>query len=288
MKRVGTEVIERRRLDIETLRRKLQTRTFGIADSLVYLPTVGSTNTFAMQLAHQGAQEGVIVLTDSQTAGKGRLGRRWVDIFGCNVLSSTILRPLFPPYFLVMIASLGVVDAIAETCDIQAAIKWPNDVLMQDRKVAGILIETSRDSSGQLIAVMGIGINVNGSIAQSIAKLSENKAMLSLPATTLATECGHEVSREQLIAHLLRHIETMYQALQQEALAAQVPSFSRQLRARWRSQLSTLGRAIQVRQGDTILSGIAEDVDDNGELLLRSHSGERVCITWGDVGHPIE
>lgn len=275
-----------RQLNIETLRQKLQTRTFGIAESLIYIPTLDSTNTFAMHLAQQGTQEGVVVLTDNQTAGKGRQGRRWQDIAGCSVLSSTILRPHFSAYLLVMLASLAVVDAIAETSAVQATIKWPNDVLIQGRKVAGILIETSHDRLGQSIAIMGIGVNANGSPVQT--------AMPSLQATTLAIECGHEVSREELIAHLLKHIEDMYQTLQQEVQSAQDPlpnegtSLSRRIRARWRSQLSTLGRSIQVRQGDTILSGVAEDVDEDGELLLRNHCGKRVSITWGDVGHPTE
>src|SRR5712692_2112825 len=115
-----------------------------------------------MQLARERPEEGVVVLTDSQTAGKGRQGRRWVDVSGCNVISSTLLRPLFPPHLLVMIASLAVVDAIDRTCGVQAAIKWPNDILIEDHKVCGILIETSHDSNGRLIAVLGIGINVNG------------------------------------------------------------------------------------------------------------------------------
>src|SRR5579864_7329825 len=134
-------------LDIETLARYLDTQYFGCGDRLLYLPTVDSTNTLAMQLAHERPAEGLVILTDSQTAGKGRQGRRWVDVPGCNVLSSILLRPLFPPHLLVMIASLAVVDSIAETCKIAATIKWPNDVLVEDRKVAGILIETSHDQA---------------------------------------------------------------------------------------------------------------------------------------------
>jgi biotin-[acetyl-CoA-carboxylase] ligase BirA-like protein len=106
------------------------------------------------------------VLTDNQTAGRGRQGRRWVDVPGRNVLSSLLLRPLFPPHLLVMLASLAVVDSIAETCHIHATIKWPNDVLIGERKVAGILIETSHDLVGRLVAVLGIGVNVNGRVEE--------------------------------------------------------------------------------------------------------------------------
>lgn len=254
----------------------------------MYRPTVDSTNILAMQLAQQTLQEGLVVLTDSQTAGKGRQGRRWVDRFGDNVLSSTTLRPLFPPYMLVMIASLAIVDAIAETCGIVAAIKWPNDVLIEDRKVAGILIETSHDSTDQMIAVMGIGVNVNG----QLASMTEEPTLLA-KATTLEMACGHSVSRETFIAALLRYLEISYTTLQQEAVDPITAAYrkglgptSRLLRERWRSRLATLGRTVQVRQGNTVLNGIAEDVDDTGELLLRRHSGERVSITWGDIGYP--
>ncbi len=261
----------------------------------MYLPTVDSTNTFAMKLAREGSEEGVVVLTDSQTAGKGRQGRHWVDLTGHNAISSTVLRPVFSPYLLVMIASLAVIDAIAETCGVAASIKWPNDIIIGTSKVAGILIETSYDLAGRLVAILGIGVNVNGHITQLVGNESrapgtvhEELQSLITAATTLETEYGQPVSRETFIAHLLRHLETSYLALQREAqdLGVQAPepgtSF---MRERWRNHLSTLGRNVQVRQGDIILSGIAEDVNESGELLLRLHSGERVSITWGDVWH---
>lgn len=279
-------------LNLKELQNQLHTRFFAIDDRLVYVPIIDSTNTRAMQLARQGAREGTVVLTESQTAGKGRLGRRWVDVSGCNVLSSTVLRPKFPPYLLVMLASLAVVDAIAATCGVVATIKWPNDVLIGNRKVAGILIETSHDHNGRLIAIMGIGVNVNGYPLQKSADEGEKSQIEYLPgaqATTLETECGDAVSRETLIAHLLQHIESSYLALQQEAqetLATAQGSISRLVREQWRNQLSTLGRVIQVRQGNTLLSGVAEDVNDDGELLLRDHSGNRVTISWGDIGYP--
>lgn len=302
MKQIGTA--RSRHFNVQTLRDQLTTQIFGIGNRLVFVPVVDSTNILAMQLAQQGSDEGTVVITDSQTAGKGRLGRPWLDVQGYNALSSTILRPLFSPYLLIMMASLSVVEAIAQTCGVTARIKWPNDVLIDDHKVAGILIETSRDLRGRMIAIVGIGVNVNGDI-EHIAQRAPAAPVtghigystgpqqaspgLTATATTLATQCGHEVSRETFIAHLLQHLETQYLALQQEAqdpVATTYRSVSRLVREQWRHQLSTLGRAIEVRQGDTILSGVAEDVDDNGELLLRCYSGERVTITWGDIGYP--
>jgi len=279
-------------LDIETLQRNLQTQYFGIGDHLLYFPTVASTNTLAMQMAEEGPEEGLVVLTESQTSGKGRRGRRWVDVPGCNVLLSLLLRPLFPPHMLVMITSLAVVDSIADMCQVEAAIKWPNDVLVGDRKVAGILIETSHDSSGRMVAVAGIGVNVNGGI-EELAEHTSIQIPITATATTLESVCGNTVSRELFIARLLQYIEKSYFALQQEITklpavgTANSEPFSRMIRERWRGQLATLGRTISVQQGNAVLSGIAEDVDESGELLLRCHSGELVSITWGDVEYPV-
>jgi BirA family biotin operon repressor/biotin-[acetyl-CoA-carboxylase] ligase len=188
-----------------------------------------------------------------------------------------------------MLASLAVVDSIAETCHIHATIKWPNDVLIGERKVAGILIETSHDLAGRLVAVLGIGVNVNGRVEElSEYYLSDRQASLITTATTLETVYGHEVSREVFIARMLLHVEKSYLALQQESTSGRVISkpASRLIRERWRGQLSTLGRTISVQQGDSKISGVAEDVNDNGELLLRRHSGEVVTITWGNVEYP--
>lgn len=279
-------------LDLEALQRNLQTQFFGIGDRLLYLPTVESTNTLAMQLAYERPEEGLVVLTDSQTAGKGRRGRRWVDVPGCNVLMSILFRPLFPPHMLVMITSLAVVDSIADSCQVAATIKWPNDVLIGDHKVAGILIETSHDSNGRMVAVAGIGVNVNGSIKE-LAEHASMQVPLTAIATTLESACGHVVSREVFIARLLQYIEKSYFALQQEIAELSVVEtvttepFSRLIRERWRSQLATLGRTIVVQQGNSVISGIAEDVDESGELLLRCHSGELVRIAWGDVEYPV-
>jgi len=278
-------------LNIEALQLNLRTEYFGVGNRLLYLSTVESTNTLAMQLAYEGPEEGLVILTESQTAGKGRRGRRWVDVPGCNVLMSIVFRPLFPPHILVMITSLAVVDAITDICQVVASIKWPNDVIIEDRKVAGILIETSHDSDGHLVAIAGIGVNVNSSV-EELAKHSSIQVPLTSIATTLESACGHKVSREIFITYLLQHIEKNYSALQQEIAGLtdveglNKEPFARFIRERWRSQLVTLGRTVKVQQGNSAINGIAEDVDESGELLIRRHSGELVRITWGDVEYP--
>jgi BirA family biotin operon repressor/biotin-[acetyl-CoA-carboxylase] ligase len=190
-----------------------------------------------------------------------------------------------------MITSLAVVDAIADVCHVAATIKWPNDVLIENRKVAGILIETSHDSYGHLVVVAGIGVNVNSSI-EELARHSSVQVPLAAIVTTLESACGHKVSREVFIVCLLQYIEKSYFALQQEIAGltdvgtVKKELFTRLIRERWRSQLATLGRTIEVQQGNSVIRGIAEDVDESGELLLRRNSGELVRITWGDVEYP--
>lgn len=288
------EAVHSRRLDIEQLQHQLDTQCFGLGKRLVYIPKIDSTNTQAMHLAQQGSEEGVVVLTESQTAGKGRQGRRWIDIYGLNALTSTILRPLYPPHLLVMIAALAVVDAISDVCGLTATIKWPNDILIADRKVTGILIETSHDRCGHMVAVVGIGVNVNGQIEQAAEYGSGSPQAglaLTAKAITLETASGHAISREAFIARLLYHLETRHLALQQEMqdpVAAAYGTTSRLIREQWRSQLSTLGRLVEVHQGTKLISGFADDVNDTGELLLRSHSGTQINVTWGDIGYPTE
>jgi BirA family biotin operon repressor/biotin-[acetyl-CoA-carboxylase] ligase len=275
--------------DVDTLRILLKTRFVGVGERLYYVPEVGSTNSLAMQLAHEKPEEGLVVLANSQTAGRGRQGRSWVDAPGCSILSSILLRPVFPPHLLVMVAALAVVEAIAQTCGARAAIKWPNDVLLEGRKVSGMLIETGHDSHGHLFAVVGIGVNVNGQ-AQGRVEQKGVEVELSTIATTLETACGHPVQREQFLACLLHSVEHDYLALQEEATGPPVATpferpVARVIRERWQKYLSTLGSTIKVHQGDGVIEGVAEAVNDTGALLLRRRSGELVCITWGAVEH---
>lgn len=274
-------------LDVAALRVLLQTQVIGRGERLCYLPEIDSTNVLAMHLAHERPEDGLVVLTDSQTAGKGRQGRRWVDTPGCNVLSSTLLRPLFSPHLLVMLASLAVVEAIKRSCGVEAQIKWPNDVLIGERKVSGILIETSHDAQGCLFAVLGIGVNVNGYLQGRVERKGVEVDLAEI-ATTLESACGHVVEREAFLAHMLLAVENDYLALQQEAIQPPVAAsldwpVARSVYERWHDRLSTLGRTITVQQGDRFIEGVAEAVDAQGELSLRRPTGERVCITWGVV-----
>lgn len=232
---------------------------------LVYFPAIDSTNSHAAELARAGAAEGALVTTDDQTAGRGRIGRAWKSLPGRQLALSLVLRPAFPPHFLVMASALAVAEAIETATGLTPAIKWPNDVLVDGRKVCGILIETSPG-----VAILGIGLNVNGSLADD--------AELAARATTLADAAGRELSREDLAIALVRRLDALYALLAGGGMAAR-----EQVRAAWRGQLVTLGRRVSIRQGGAELAGAAEDVDADGALLLRRDDGTLQTITWGDV-----
>jgi BirA family biotin operon repressor/biotin-[acetyl-CoA-carboxylase] ligase len=165
-----------------------------------------------------------------------------------------------------MASALAVVEAIElAAAGLEVGIKWPNDVQIAGRKVCGILIETDSE-----YAVVGIGLNVNGTLADD--------AELAARATTLAADVGAHVAREAVAAALLRRLDGLYAELQAGGKEAQMA-----VREAWRVRLVTLGRQVTLRQGDREVSGIAEDVNDNGALLLRRDDGSMQTVTWGDV-----
>jgi BirA family biotin operon repressor/biotin-[acetyl-CoA-carboxylase] ligase len=186
-----------------------------------------------------------------------------------QLLLSLVLRPAFPAHFLVMAAALAVADAIMEVAGGPVEIKWPNDVLYSGRKLCGILIETGTGDAGAH-AILGIGVNVNGSL--------EGDSDLAAGATTLAAIAGHTVRREDLAVALIQRLGAHYRALNADGAAAQAA-----VRDAWRARLVTLGRTARITQGETVLEGVAEDVDAGGALLLRLPGGKRRTILWGDI-----
>lgn len=246
------------------LQEGLDTRFVG--KTAHYYPLLTSTQDAAREAALGGATEGETFLADEQRAGRGRLGRTWRAPARCGVLLSVLLRPssiVYPKLF--MVASLAVVDAISKVTGLPSAIKWPNDVLLRGKKVAGALVEGEFAGEAPLFAIVGIGVNVN----MAPGDFSD----LLYPATSLSIELGAPVSREAVARELLRSLEQWY-------LAAQAGS---QVHDSWRAHLSLLGERVTVRSGEEVLSGLAEDVDSEGRLLLRLDNGALVPLVAGDV-----
>jgi len=239
--------------------------THFVGQRVIYYPSLTSTMEVAKQEAEKGAAEGTVIIADEQTAGKGRLKRVWLSPKG-SIALSIILRPsvVYLP-FLIMVSSLAVAHSIEAVTGLKSQLKWPNDVLVNGKKVAGILIENNVQGDIVNYAVIGIGVNVN-------LKLSDFPEILPT-ATSLSDELGREVSRLALIRRLLVEIEKLYLAL----------STGGSIYQEWQDNLVTLGRRVHIKSGKTDYEGIAESVASDGSLLLRHPDGSLTKIVAGDV-----
>jgi len=245
---------------------------------VVYLDRVGSTNDVAKDLASQGAAEGIVVVADEQTAGRGRMDRRWIAPPESSLLCSILFRPALSPdqaNRLTMLCSMAAADAIERVADLSVAIKWPNDLIVisaaergasqEWRKLAGILTETGMTGDQLAYVVVGIGINVN--VPQALLP------KLAPGATSLLAETGQTVDRSRLLIALLENVAFRYEQLRN----------GHSPREEWSARLATLGQWIDVTTSDRTLHGIAEAVDENGALLLRTADGAVHRLLTGDA-----
>ncbi len=240
-------------------------QTCFIGRRVLYFPSITSTNEVAKKEAQQKAVEGTVIITGEQTRGRGRLKRAWLTPKG-NIALSIILYPdiSYLPS-LIMLASLAVTHCIELVTSLKTQIKWPNDVIINGKKVCGILIESDIQGNKVHYAVIGIGINVNLRLADF--------PDIQPSATSLYNELGKEVPRLSLIQHLLAEFERLYLII----------SNGRSIYEEWRDSLVTLGKNVRVTAGDTIYEGVAESVTGDGSLLLRSLDGKLIKIVAGDV-----
>jgi BirA family biotin operon repressor/biotin-[acetyl-CoA-carboxylase] ligase len=241
-------------------------RTKFIGQNILYYPVTSSTMDVAKEAVRDGAEEGTIVIADHQTAGRGRLGRKWLALPDSSILLSIILRPNLEQLpRLNMAAALAVARSIEKVTGLKPIIKWPNDVLIEGRKVSGALIESDVRQDRVDSAILGIGLNVNLD-PSTIPEISET-------ATSLRQVLRQEVSRLEMLQALLGEFDELYQALRR----------GQSIDREWRRRLETLGREVTVKCGDEIKQGYAESVDEEGNLLLRLPDGSLVTIAAGDV-----
>ena len=247
-----------------SLRRRLKTKFVG--HNILYYPVTSSTMDVAKQAVRDGAAEGTIVIADHQTAGRGRLGRTWLSPPDSSILLSIILYPNLEQLpRLTMAAALAVARSIEKVAGLEPVIKWPNDVLIDGKKVSGVLIESDVQGDTVHYAIVGIALNVNLD-PSSIPEISET-------ATSLKQALGREVSRLHVLESLLGELEQLYQALRR----------GEPIDKEWRRRLETLGKQVAVRCGGEVKEGCAESVDDDGNLLLRLPDSSLLTIAAGDV-----
>ena len=230
-----------------------------------------STSDVVEKLARDGVAEGAVVFAESQTRGRGRLGRRWVSPPGGGLWLSVLLRPTCRPQEttrLTVAAAVAVARAVRQQTGLIPEVKWPNDLLLRGRKFAGILTELTGEQDRVRHAVLGIGIDVNLAAADLPAELRRH-------STSLRLELGRPVSRAELAVALLRELDAAYARLQGGGFE--------KLADEWEAGCTTLGREIEVTVGDRRLKGRAEALDADGSLLLRTRFGRLERITGGDV-----
>lgn len=248
---------------------KLQTDYVG--RRLVYRPSTESTMDDARRMLQRfRLQSGAIVLAEAQTAGRGRAGRSWVSPPDVNLYFTLVLHTPTPRH-LAYVTPLAIALAAEETAaaaglPLRADLKWPNDVLVDGRKLAGVLIETTATGAGEPVALVGVGLNVN----LNTSAYPE----IAATATSLREALGREVAREEALAAFCNHFEPAYG----EALAG-----SRRPFQAWRERLVTLGREVVASGAGATVRGRAVDVDEEGGLVIETAEGRRLSVTAGDV-----
>lgn len=247
--------------------RRLEAAVGSWAPQIRYLDETGSTNSDALEWAAQGASEGAIVVADLQTAGRGRLGRSWFGKPGASIHLSVILRPRIgvEEIGLINLAAAAAVARALRNLEVDARIKWPNDVLIGDRKVCGILSEAQFERGVPSSVVLGVGINVN-------LETEDFPTEIASTATSLLVATGHRFDRVEIITGFLGEFGGLYSAL---------PGKPGHILDAYRPLCVTLGRRVKIEGTDKSIEGDASDVDSTGALVLES--GEIVRV--GDVVH---
>jgi BirA family biotin operon repressor/biotin-[acetyl-CoA-carboxylase] ligase len=230
-----------------------------------------STNDVIEKLAHDGVPEGAVVFAESQTHGRGRLGRKWHSPNRKGLWFSVLLRPDLRPQAatqLTVVSATALRRAIQSQTGLAAAIKWPNDILIRGRKVAGILTELNAELERVKYLILGIGVDVS-------LNASDFPADLRSIATSLEEEAGRPVGRAELAAAILRELDQDYLRLAQGHFAA--------VAEEWAAHCDTLGKNVVIRVGERQIRGRAESLDETGALILRTEHGRLERIIGGDV-----
>jgi BirA family transcriptional regulator, biotin operon repressor / biotin---[acetyl-CoA-carboxylase] ligase len=256
-------------LDINSIRQSCGARTLG--SKFYYFTDLDSTNTCARALAESGAAEGEVVLAEAQRNGRGRLGRPWISPPKTNLYLSIVLRPRLPPAQapqITLMAAIALVETLQAFLPMTPVIKWPNDVLVGDKKIAGILSEIACDAQRVEFVILGIGVNVNFAVALMPDELRHR-------ATSVCELCGSTVSRERLLQRLIHDLDRCYGKLQEFGFAALAPL--------WQTHFGLRGRRVRVELLDQVVLGTALGIDREGALIIQDDRGEMQRIIAGDV-----
>ncbi|WP_167955413.1 biotin--[acetyl-CoA-carboxylase] ligase [Anaerosporobacter faecicola] len=252
----------------EAILSRLQTNYMG--KNVFSYEEVTSTNTIAKQLAEEGQPEGSLVVAEKQTQGKGRRGRSWVAKKGSGVFMTIVLKPQIAPTnaaMITIVTALALNDAIKELTELDSKIKWPNDIVLGKKKVAGILTELSAEVDYINYVVVGIGVNVN---------TEEFPEELADKATSIFLEAGKNVNRAKLIARTMFYLETYYE----QFLKTQDLSL---LQEAYTKVLINMDQEVQILGSEDSFTGVARGITKAGHLLVEKPNKEIVEVYAGEV-----
>ena len=259
-------------MEISEIKKHLSAEIVG--EKLFVYDEVGSTNDVLRELIGDGlAADGTVVVSDSQTAGRGRLGRKWVSPAGRNLYLSALFCPEIPPQkssVFTFLASCALVEVFSGY-GVDATIKWPNDILVDGKKISGVLTELGTSDGSVDYLVIGIGVNLNlpeEFIHREMEDISEKTISLSMLL-------GEEVSRERFCAELIAALDRLYGEFRRRGTQAIVDT--------WIERWGFLGKEISVDVSGEVISGVVERVDGNGFLYLRTGEGDLRRVVTGDA-----
>jgi len=266
---------ERAGLDVAAVRAAV-VRPGGLWRSVEVVPVTGSTNADLLARADAGEPEGAVLVAEQQDAGRGRLGRAWVSPPRAALTFSVLLRPAAVPRarlgWLPLLAGVAVAAAVRDAAEVDARLKWPNDVLVGAAKLAGILAEATGDA-----VVVGIGVNVSTGPGEL-----PPPGPGALPATSLRLEGSPNLDRARLLAGILAGLERRYRTWSRVLGDAERSG----LRAEYTGLCATLGRRVRVElPGGRLLDGLAADLDTDGRLLISMPPGADLPVAAGDIVH---
>jgi len=256
-------------LSLDEIQGALGTKRLGT--KFHYFEEIDSTNSCARRLADAGAPEGEVVIAERQFEGRGRLGRSWESPPYCNLYFSLLLRPALAPVHapqMTLMAAVALADTVAAFVVEPPVIKWPNDILLQGKKVAGILTESSCDAKHIEFVILGIGVNLNFPCERMPASIRDR-------ATSLMEVGGKSFSRENFLRRLIQDLDRCYGILEDFGFDAIAP--------RWEAYFALRGRRVRVEMGDEVISGTATGIDGDGALLLEAEDGVIRRVLAGDV-----
>jgi BirA family transcriptional regulator, biotin operon repressor / biotin---[acetyl-CoA-carboxylase] ligase len=247
--------------------------TCVVGKNIIHYSELASTQDTAAELAKKGIPEGTVVIAETQTNGRGRKRREWISSSQGGIYLSMVLRPNLTPLQTIqmpLITGLAVLKAIRKTAPVDPKIKWPNDIIVGRKKVAGILTEMSCEIDMVNYIILGIGVNVN----------TPKPILEQVPggtANSLADECGEPISRVKLVRNILNEFETAYTKFQANGF--------RSIREEWKTSSNTIGSWVKITDCNdkNRIEGLASDIDEEGFLLIRKKNGDFEKVISGEI-----